>query len=224
MTRVNLTKVATFTACGPIVDAAATTWATAYTESPATRPYSNSSIPKIGTNKGKRIIWLAPKIALIPIAAAIWDELAFITGATTATAELPQIEFPTPTRVANFFSNLNILWPTKYEINIEPDIPIIIINNIFKPLSIRSGKKMLAPINMTENSNICFPANFALLSNDSNFGINVTLLIVIPKSNPTNKESINDTLSILINWSINIELTIKNVITGKYFFIRFNTE
>ena len=58
---------------------------------------------------------------------------------------------------------------------------------------------MLAPINMTENSRTCFPANFPPLSNDSNFGMNLILLIIIPKSNPTNKESINDTLSNLIN-------------------------
>ena len=59
-----------------------------------------------------KIICVAPNIALIPIAAPICVELAFITGATTATAELPQIEFPTPTNVASFLSKLNILCPT----------------------------------------------------------------------------------------------------------------
>ena len=39
------------------------------------------------------MIWLAPNIALIPIAAPICVDVAPITGAITATAEFPHMSF-----------------------------------------------------------------------------------------------------------------------------------
>ena len=49
----------------------------------------------------------------MPIAAPICVDDAPITGAITATAELPHIELPTPTNVDNFLSSFNNLYPTK---------------------------------------------------------------------------------------------------------------
>ena len=64
------------------------------------------------------------------------------------------------------------------------------INNLI-PFSKRSGRKILAPISITENSSICFPANFDPLSKIDRSGKNFIFLITTPTSRPLSNVSIN---------------------------------
>ena len=50
------------------------------------------------------------KKKITEIAVAIDSSLALITGAVAAIADPPQIEEPTPTKVAISLSNLNSFW------------------------------------------------------------------------------------------------------------------
>ena len=50
------------------------------------------------------------KKKITEIAVAMDSSLALITGAVAAIAEPPQIDHPTPTKVAISLSNLNSLW------------------------------------------------------------------------------------------------------------------
>ena len=101
-----------------------------------------------------------------------------MTGATATTAELPQIEFPTPIRVETFLSSPNNLWPTKYETNIPIDTASKIITSRENPDSKISLMAILAPINITANSKRLFPDQVIPIPNEPKFGF--TTLKKIP--------------------------------------------
>ena len=105
----------------------------------------------------------AAKFKLKPIAAAISEEVALITGAIATTAELPQIEFPVAIRIERLVLNfkkylLNNHVRNRHEIteNTTKDI----IDNPSWNIKVRLT---LAPSNITENSSNCLDANLAPL-------------------------------------------------------------